>query len=70
MELLFVAFVLNTAFAAWVVFRNGAQWLRESLPPRLVTDRNGVPWSVAKVRTLVVGLWGVNAWSLWVLVGG
>jgi len=67
MELLIAVFVLNSAFAAWVVFRGGAEWLRSSLPRELLTDRRGVPWSTAKLRAFVGGMWGVNAWALWVV---
>jgi hypothetical protein len=70
MDLLLVLFVLNSAFAAWVVFRDGAAWLRESLPAALLTDRRGTRWSVKKLRAFVAGLWGVNAWSVWVLIDG
>ena len=70
MDVLLVVFVVNTAFAAWVVFRGGAEWLRSSLPSGMFADRRGVPWSTGKLRAFVGGLWGANAWALWVLFEG
>ncbi len=69
-DALMLVFLLNTAFAAWVVFRNGAEWLRASLPPGVFTDRRGVPWSVKKLRAFVGAVWGINAWALWLLSEG
>jgi hypothetical protein len=65
-DALVVVFVMNTLFAGWVVFRGGADWLWRSL----TDEGRGLQWTPRKLRTMIAGLWGVNAWALWVVLGG
>ena len=64
-----IVFWCNTLFAAWVVFRSGAQWLHAVLPPSLLVGRHRAPRTVDRLRAFVGALWGVHAWSLWVVLG-
>jgi hypothetical protein len=63
-DVLIGVFVVNTLFALWVVFRDGAEWLWRAL-----TDGGRRrSWTPAKVRAMIASLWGVNAWALWVVL--
>ncbi|HVE48173.1 MAG TPA: hypothetical protein VNG69_00990 [Casimicrobiaceae bacterium] len=63
-ELLIFVFVLNTLFALWVVFRNGAEWLAREL----ADDARFQSLSPTSMRALVGGVWCLNAWALWALL--
>ena len=63
-DALILVFVLNTLFALWVVFRDGAEWLWRAL----AGGARGRPWTPGRLRAFVASLWGVNAWALWVLL--
>jgi hypothetical protein len=65
-DLLILIFVFNTLFAAWVVFRGGAEWLWRELDG----GSGRQSWTPRKLRTIIASLWGVNAWALWVVLDG